>query len=409
MKKLDDKKKNIILMIVSVVFFLITLGTVWIVHRIVHFQMDDVWYSTKLYNGQDSPPIENLKDIFEAQVWHWYNWGGRSVTHFFLQITLLMGELFADVLNMIMTILTGLIITLMAQDISGTRRKFAGNLISITLIIGMLHALNPDWHLNMYWQSGSANYLHITVVILLFLWLYLHALKEVTRKAVPAGDIKAADANATGKNNIVRDIITALIMIPIGLFSGWSNENMGPTMFLVACVVMFIIKKKGGKIKFWMIEGAILTAAGSALCILAPGNSVRSAYIEENKPVIELFLRLYGISNGALAYLFVAFLAAIALLCLILFILKEKAGIETYIILGCAIISWGAMIMSPHYPDRAAYGTMAFLILAIVVMAEKVMSIKKEAVYAFCATGAFVWMRGIFVLLQFYAVKNYWI
>ncbi len=383
----NNKKQNIILTIVGAIFFLITLAIIWIVHRAVHFQMDDIWYATKLYNGQDSPPIENIKDIFEAQVWHWYNWGGRSVTHFFLQITLLIGELFADIMNVLMTVITGLIITLMSMDFAGTKKNFGRKLISITVIMGMLHAFNPDWHLNMYWQSGSANYLHITVVILLFVWAYLHEMKEATH----------------------HNIIFAILMLPIGLFTGWSNENMGPTAFLLACAAMFIIKKKGGKIRFWMVEGAILTVVGSALCILAPGNSVRSAYIEKKSFKADLFLRLYGISKGAFEYLFIAFLTAMALLAVLIFILKEKAGAEVYLTLGAAVISWGAMIMSPHYPDRAAYGTMAFLIVAIMILAEKIIKAKKEMIYPFYAMGAFVWMRGMFLVLQFLAARNYWI
>ncbi len=420
MKRLSDKNKNILLTAVSAILFLITLAIIWIVHRAVHFQMDDIWYATKLYDGQESPPIENIKDIFEAQVWHYFNWGGRSVTHFFLQITLLIGETFADIMNVIMTVITALLITLMATDFSGTKKNFAEKLISITVIMGMLHAFNPDWHLNMYWQSGSANYLHITVVILLFVWAYLHEVRENSNKIIAGSGNsekvessengeKARGSEAAGKNSLVREIIFAVIMLPVGLFTGWSNENMGPTAFLLACVSMFLIKKKGGKICFWMIEGAVLTAIGSALCILAPGNSVRSAYIEKKSLKADLFLRLYGISKGAFEYLFIAFLTAMALLAVLIFILREKAGAEIYLTLGAAVISWGAMIMSPHYPDRAAYGTMVFLILAIIILTEKIIKAKKEMVYPFYVMGAFVWMRGMFLVLQFFAARNYWI
>ena len=420
MSNSKNKKKNIILTVVSAVLFLITLAIIWIIHRSVHFQMDDIWYATKLYDGQESPPIENLKDIFEAQVWHYFNWGGRSVTHFFLQITLLIGELFADIMNVIMTVITGLIITLMSMDFAGTKKNFAGKLISITAIIGMLHAFNPDWHLNMYWQSGSANYLHITVVILLFVWAYLHEVRENSNKIIAGSgnsekvesnenSEKASGGDTARRKSLIREIVFAVIMLPVGLFTGWSNENMGPTAFLLACVSMFLMKKKGGKIRFWMIEGAVLTAIGSALCILAPGNSVRSAYIEEKSLKAELFLRLYGISKGAFEYLFIAFLTAMALLAVLVFILKEKAGAEVYLTLGAAVISWGAMIMSPHYPDRAAYGTMVFLIAAIMILADKIIKANKEMVYPFYVMGAFVWMRGMFLVLQFFAARNYWI
>jgi hypothetical protein len=42
-------------------------------------------------------------------------------------------------------------------------------------------------------------------------------------------------------------------------------------------------------------------------------------------------------------------------------------------------------------------------------MAEKIIRAKKESVILFYTTGAFIWMRGIFLVLEFYAAKNYWI
>ena len=37
---------------------------------------DDEWYSTVLYADT---PIRNLSDIIRAQIWHYFNWGGRSM------------------------------------------------------------------------------------------------------------------------------------------------------------------------------------------------------------------------------------------------------------------------------------------------------------------------------------------
>ena len=63
---------------------------VWLVNDAVPFMMDDLWYAEKLVSteGPSGIPITSFKDIVESQIWHFYNWGGRSVTHGLLQVLL---------------------------------------------------------------------------------------------------------------------------------------------------------------------------------------------------------------------------------------------------------------------------------------------------------------------------------
>ena len=95
MREKTEKKMAVmagILLGVSAVVMLIT-------HHLVPFMMDDLWYSTML---SDETPITSFSDISEkARFGITTNWGGRSMTHGILQLTLLMGENVADVLNVL--------------------------------------------------------------------------------------------------------------------------------------------------------------------------------------------------------------------------------------------------------------------------------------------------------------------
>ena len=89
MREKTEKKMAVmagILLGVSAVVMLIT-------HHLVPFMMDDLWYSTML---SDETPITSFSDIVKSQIWHYNNWGGRSMTHGILQLTLLMGENVVD-------------------------------------------------------------------------------------------------------------------------------------------------------------------------------------------------------------------------------------------------------------------------------------------------------------------------
>ena len=90
-----EKQKKIIQWS-SLALILLTGIIVWRVNYEIDFMMDDEWYSTLLYADT---PIRNLGDIVHAQIWHYFNWGGRSMAHALLQMILLTGESWADILK----------------------------------------------------------------------------------------------------------------------------------------------------------------------------------------------------------------------------------------------------------------------------------------------------------------------
>ena len=71
--------------ILTVVF----ITVVYMTNRVVPFMMDDLWYSTLLF---EETPVSSLADVIRSQVWHYNNWGGRSMTHGILQLILMAGE-----------------------------------------------------------------------------------------------------------------------------------------------------------------------------------------------------------------------------------------------------------------------------------------------------------------------------
>ena len=192
---------------------LISILVMYKTHRAVPFMMDDLWYATML---SDETPISSFSDIVKSQIWHYNNWGGRSVTHGILQLTLLMGERAADILNVVMTLLLSAVVCVVA------RHK---NVPAFWAAIAMMLGLNANWEMSMFWQAGAANYLYITVFILLFVWCYLRELPE---------------QNATGQSPPKRLRGITLWIMPLGILAGWSNENMGPAVWLLSLGVILL-------------------------------------------------------------------------------------------------------------------------------------------------------------------------
>ena len=361
---------------VGILFFIVTMVIIYLGNDAVVFMMDDNWYSTRLY---DEEPLTGLRDVISAQVWHFLNWGGRSIAHGILQLTLMTGEFWADLLNVVFNILLAGVIC-KAAKVKG--------IVYYAMVCGMLYGLNANWMQSLCWQSGAANYLYMTTFILLFLWLYVREL-EGAQKTLPG---------------------ISLWIVPLGLMAGWSNENMGPTVWLLSAGIMCYLWKKERKWKWWMLSGNIMCLIGSAFVILAPGNMVRAAETFSDKGLLwRVFLRCYSECKGLLEFLSPALIVLVLVLCLGIGACGIKLSKANVIYLLGALLSWGAMILSPHYPDRATFGTMIFMICVIVSIAGEVLRQKPDLKPWLCMAGGVIWLRGMFFVMEYTCMIWGWI
>lgn len=374
--QMENNRKQILAYIMGGLFLALTLVIIYIGNDSVPFMMDDNWYSTRLY---DEEPIRSLADIFAAQKWHFFHWGGRSIAHGMLQMTLLTGWFWADVINVIFNVLLTTVICKTAGAVKPVYYAF---------VLGMLYGLNANWQQSLCWQSGAANYLYMTTFVLFFLWCYVRAL-EGREKALPG---------------------SVLWIWPLGLVAGWSNENMGPTVWLLSLGIMIYLWVKERRFQWWMLFGNITCLAGTLLVILAPGNFVRSAETVSDKGLLwRIFLRCYSESKALLEYLSPVLLVLAAVLCISAAVSGLRITKSQIVYLTGALLSWGAMILSPHYPDRATFGTMVFLICVIVSMCKTCIEKKAEMKPWLCVAGGVIWLRGMFFLLEYTCIIWGWI
>ena len=367
---------------ITLIILAITAVIVFYTNRIIPFMMDDLWYSTLLDSDKS---IASIADIIHAQVWHWHNWGGRSLAHGLLQLIILAGEGFADVLNTLWLFVLSFTVILCSKTSSaGLKNK----LVAITLTSGLIIGLSANWKMSMFWEAGAANYLYITAFLLFYMFCYL---REVEGEVKPLPGI-------------------TFWMIPLALIAGWSNENMGPTCFIVSLIVMYLLKKNTRRIPFWMIEGSIICFIGCVLCIAAPGNFVRAAEAETEYGIIwKIFLRCYGECKALFSFQILTLLTLASILIISITFLGIKLRKTEIILLVAALLSWGAMILSPHYPDRATFGTMCLMISVIVSRSAHIIEKKKEAQWPLYLGAVLIWLKGMYEIGEFIAIYLGWI
>lgn len=391
------KTKNRIIENAAAFFVLaVTILIVAFAHFTVPYMLDDLWYSTNLATDG---PLTGISDVVESQVWHYLNWGGRSMTHTILQLTILTGETVNNILNVIVTALLSMVILKVATEVAGVKLSVFSSVWWISAITGMLHGLNASWFMSMYWQSGSANYLYITVFIMLFAWCYIREL--------PGGFAGNSQEGESLEASQLKGI--AIWIIPLAVLTGWSNENMGPTLWLLSVFTITYAWIKKKQVKVWMIEGAVFSLLGSVACILAPGNFVRSAEVDTDKGFLwKLALRFYSEARGGIDFLYPSMIIAFVLIIIYYPVLKNKWDLKTLVLPAMAVVAWGAMILSPHYPDRATFGSMVLFITAAVSIAIRLYRDHENLKWWLNVLFALIYLRGMFWLLeymgQFYGV-----
>lgn len=357
MNRLEKLKKHIEILALAILII-----TEFTAHRFIPFMMDDLWYGTNLVTGEK---LHSFQDVVESMVWHFYNWGGRCMTHGVLQLTLMSGELCADIMNVTMTLLLTFLVCIIIRQ-----RK-----LSVFLIVhSMIFSMNANVKMSMLWQSGTANYVYSSVWILVFIWPYMRALQDPEKRPLP---------------------LAALWLMPIGLLAGWSNENMGPACFLAASGITVYLWRMRKKPAMWMFVGVIFSLAGSVLVVAAPGNFLRSGYVESQG----LWGRLMSMLTAGTDYLMPTILPMVFFLLLKGVCLRSKISKEQWVLLAVVVLSYGAMILSPHYPDRATFGTMVFGIALLVSALQEILSEKPRLMPWMSGLTACYWVGAMARLL----------
>ena len=372
---MQDKKKSQKLYIITALGVAVLLILQFVLHLMTPFMRDDLWYATNLVTGEK---ISSIGDIIESQVWHYFNWGGRSINHALLQAVLASGETGAAILNTLAALILGFAICFSAK---------VKNPLFYLLAEACIIAFNASIFFSMFWESGSVNYLYSSSWILFYMAIILKVLDFGTAEITSASDHNPpADDNPSSKKSNIAEILKCIWIIPLSLIAGWSTENMGPSCFVltVFAIVFLLIKKK--KVPFFLFEGALFTLLGSVLMILAPGNFVRNQFVEKTDLVTLINSRIDSFLLSNCEFLFPTFFFAIIILCIQIFVYKN-VKIRDMALFMFAVMAECAMMLSPAYPQRASFGIMCVLIAYIISALNKILSDKNKYVNAVCIIG----------------------
>lgn len=318
---------------------------------------DDYSYGLNLANKK----LTGIVDIFNYQMWHYFNWGGRTVAHTFAQTFLMFPKAIFNIINSLMY--TGLVYLIYLHG-QLNRKENKKKSYLILLIHLILWFIIPVFGQSFIWLIGSCNYLWTTVIVLYFLLLFR-------------------------KNEHESKWYKVVAMFIIGLLAGWTNENtsVGLIVILLSTLIIDKITTKKWNLTKTKVAGIIGSLIGFILMICAPGNYVRNAEFKDDTFIIVKFIkRAIDITGNAEIYILPLIITIIILISLKIYHKKKIEKEVTPFILGGFAATY-SMVASPTFPERAWTGVIVYFVVAIVILVydfEKIHRIYKFILVDLC-------------------------
>ena len=319
---------------------------------------DDYSYGLNLANKK----LTGIIDIYNYQIWHYFNWGGRTIAHTFAQTLLMFPKAIFNIVNSI--IYTCLVYLIYLHGKLNRREKNSRNSYLIILIHLILWFIIPVFGQSFIWLIGSCNYLWTTVIVVYFLLLFR-------------------------KNEKENKWYKIIIMFLIGILAGWTNENTsaGLIVILFSTLIIDKITTKKWNLTKTKVAGIVGSLIGFVLMICAPGNYVRNAAFKDDTFIIIKFIkRAIDITGNAEIYILPLIIAIIILISLKIYHKKKIEKEVTPFILGGFAATY-SMVASPQFPERSWTGVIVYLIIALVILVydfEKIHRIYKFILVDLC-------------------------
>ncbi|ETO40003.1 hypothetical protein B808_1112 [Fructilactobacillus florum 8D] len=298
----------------------------------------------------------NFSQIINTQIIAYNNWSGRVFGEGISRLLVTLPRPIFGILNSLVFILLSILMLRLSKNkLQSTKESF----ISYFFIIISLFLLTPTFGQVFLWTSGSGNYLWTLTANLVFVWLFINI----------------------DKVKIINKTILYILMIPLAIVSGWSNENTGGgvILLLIGMYLLNYFYKRNFTINIKKCLLIVIYIFSYLALILAPGNEKRAKVLDKdfiNKNFINrIEIRIPQINVFISQYLIWIILVFIALACLNIFIFKNKEIVMyslVWFISSFAMIY--AMALSPELTDnqdRVFFNGFVFLIIATISLIPK--------------------------------------
>ena len=240
-KNVEEKNIRTVRIIAGVLFVIFTAVMFYMQIRFA-FILEDTMFSKDPVTGEK---LSSIGGIFSTIVPTMKTYGGSILSLAILRIILVLGDVFANVLNMLVLFSVSFLI----GKCSGAKKEW---IFFTALPFVMMFSLNSEWKNTYLWEFGIVNFLFPAVPFLIYLYLVL--------------------LEINGEKKCICTV-KAVIACLAAFFAGFANASYGALAIVAGAAGMVIMSRiVGMKPKKWMLISVICSIAGIALYMMASGN-----------------------------------------------------------------------------------------------------------------------------------------
>ncbi|AQP53898.1 hypothetical protein BW732_06485 [Vagococcus penaei] len=330
---MNNKKDKIFFWGILILFFFLLL----LLNNLTFFTSDDYIYH---YVYKEPFPTEHLEkisgwqSIIRSKIRHYTVWNGRFVAHSILQFFMQFNKAIFNIFNSLAFLAVAILILGITKSTNRLKNK---NLLTLQILL-LLWLFIPEFGKTVLWMSGSANYLWTSLIYLGFLLFNLQSYQT--------------------------NLLTLTVSIILGFLSGATNENSGPTIIIIAILLLFWSLLNNKKISVWRITGILSSSLGFMLMMKSPGSLKRGAMDITPEILIQHFKMITQLTLSQFIYLYIMIISLIIYLVLTKKMKKTNIYYLTILLIGY-FSSIYSLILSPEVPLRTLFISSMLLIIIL--------------------------------------------
>ena len=288
--------------------------------------------------------IDSFDDIFVSQWSHYFTWGGRTPSMFFIQFFAWVGKVWFDLANTVVFVLLMLVLYWLAvgKVQSPVRHKGTFLWVMLCMLFGVI-----DYPSTMLWMTGACVYLWTG------LWECLFLLPFVCKEFALRSSLDHSSR-------------FTLVMAPMGLIAGWSEEAGSLITVLLTAFFLYSAWRQK-RVKRWMVVGFVFLLVGCGLLMLCPGSLHREQLMLELAPAyvlpadklfsVEMFWD--NLTEGFMPILIWESFLFIPIV--LLFAVRKRAGASSCLFAAAGVMVLVAMMFAPEFALRTGFHSTLFL------------------------------------------------
>lgn len=288
-------------------------------------------------------------DLFVQEYHHYLEHTGRNISHIILRIFLYIDN--KAVFNVVAALVFVALSLLIYANIDNRKKYDLRIYLGIMILMWLF---DPTISNSTFWETGACNYMFTGTIIMAFITAFRTSLKK-------------------GRGS---DLKFSVLMLFLGVASGWCNENTSGGLILFTLLMLvgkWLEKRDFSVIKNWMITGFVGNLTGFGLLLSSPGNYARAeleAEEEAHTGLLALAARFLKITLSIKEnYLVLVF----AFIVLVIAIAYRSGKLKAFWELSKGMLLFGflflatsyALIVVSSFQLRTFYGAGLFLMTAI--------------------------------------------